>query len=213
VDAIVPWLQLSAEGPWLYVVVILLVIADAFLVVLPSETVVVALGSLAFSTGAPNIAGLLAVAAVGAIIGDNLCYLIGRSIGTDRFRWMRRPRIHAAFGYARRALTRRPASVILTARYIPFARIAVNLTAGATGFSYRTYLPLTLIAGTSWAVYNCFIGALFGTWLAAYPVVAVIVSVVVAISLGVAIDVLVGRFSRRGNTDNGQDDGVDPSAA
>lgn len=196
------WLQLAAEGPWLYVVVILLVIADAFLVVLPSETAVVALGSLAFSTGAPNIAGLLAVAAVGAVIGDNLCYLIGRSIGTERFRWMRRPRIHAAFAYARRSLTRRPASVILTARYIPFARIAVNLTAGATGFSYRTYLPLTVVAGASWAVYNCFIGALFGAWLAAYPVVAVIVSVVVAVTLGILIDAVLGRVTRRRSADD-----------
>ncbi|MBG6056346.1 membrane protein DedA with SNARE-associated domain [Salinibacterium sp. CAN_S4] len=196
-DGIAPWIQLAAEGPWLYVGVMLLVIADAFAVVLPSETVVVALGSLAFSTGAPNILLLLAVAALGAVIGDNLCYLIGRSVGTDRFRWMRRPRIHAAFDYARRALTRRPASLILTARYVPFARIAVNLTAGATGFPYRSYLPLTLVAGASWALYNCFIGALFGAWLAAYPVVAVIVSVLVAISLGVAIDGIMGRLSRR----------------
>ena len=200
-DGIAPWIQVAAQGPWLYIVVILLVIADAFVVVLPSETVVVALGSLAFSTGAPNILLLLAVAAVGAVIGDNLCYLIGRRIGTDRFRWMRRRRIHAAFDYARRALTRRPASLILTARYVPFARIAVNLTAGATGFSYRSYLPLTLVAGASWAVYNCGIGALFGAWLAAYPVVAVIVSVLVAIALGVAIDAVAGWFSRRKTAD------------
>ena len=201
-DGIAPWIQLAAQGPWPYIVVILLVIADAFVVVLPSETVVVALGSLAFSTGAPNILLLLAVAAVGAVIGDNLCYLIGRRIGTDRFRWMRRPRIHAAFDYAHRALTRRPASLILTARYVPFARIAVNLTAGATGFSYRSYLPLTLVAGASWAVYNCVIGALFGAWLAAYPVVAVIVSVLVAISLGVAIDAVAGWLSRRKTADS-----------
>jgi membrane-associated protein len=202
-DGIAPWLHLVSQGPWLYVGVILLVIADAFVVVLPSETVVVALGSLAFSTGAPNIALLLAVAAVGAVIGDNLCYLIGRSIGTERFRWMRRPRIHAAFGYARRSLALRPASLILTARYVPFARIAVNLTAGATGFSYRRYLPLTLVAGFTWAVYNCFIGALFGAWLAANPVVAVIVSVMVAVTLGIMIDVVVGRLTRHRNVDEG----------
>lgn len=202
-DGITPWLHLVSQGPWLYVGVILLVIADAFVVVLPSETVVVALGSLAFSTGAPNIALLLAVAAVGAVIGDNLCYLIGRSIGTERFRWMRRPRIHAAFGYARRSLALRPASLILTARYVPFARIAVNLTAGATGFSYRSYLPLTLVAGFSWAVYNCFIGALFGAWLAAYPLLAVVVSVAVAITLGITIDALVARFSKRRRAEGG----------
>jgi membrane protein DedA with SNARE-associated domain len=172
-----------------------LVVADAFLVILPSETAVVALGSLALSTGAPNIWLVLATAAIGAIVGDNICYQIGRRVGTDRFRWMRGPRVQAAIGYARTALERRPASLILTARYIPFARIAANLTAGATGFSYRRYFPLTVIAGISWATYNCLIGAFFGAWLAEYPVLAVVISVVVAIAIGITIDTITARLA------------------
>jgi len=186
-----------AQSPWLYAVVFVLVVADAFIVVLPSETVVVALGSLAMSTGSPNVWMLIPVAALGAIVGDNLCYFIGRRIGTERFGWMRRPRIQAAIGHARTALHKRPASLILTARYIPFARIAANLTAGATLFPYRRYLPLTIVAGSGWAVYNCVIGALLGAWLSSYPVLAVAISVVVAIGLGILIDTLAARFARR----------------
>ena len=191
------WIEVADHSAWLYVAVFALVVADAFVVVLPSETVVVALGALAFSTGSPNIWLLLPVAAAGALVGDNACYAIGRRIGIDRFRWMRRPRIHSAFDYAGRALRLRPASLILTARYVPFARIAVNLTAGATGFSYRRYLPLTVVAGASWAVYNSLIGAFFGAWLANYPVLAVIASVLVAVTLGIGIDALVARVARR----------------
>lgn len=191
------WIELAAQGPWLYAALFVLVVADAFAVVLPSETAVVALGSLAFSTGSPYIWLLLPVAAAGAVVGDNLCYAIGRRVGTDRFAWMRRPRIHFAFDYAARALERRPASLILTARYIPFARIAVNVTAGATGFAYRRYLPLTVVAGASWAIYNSVVGAFFGTWLSANPLLAVVVSVVVAVVLGLAIDAVVSRLGRR----------------
>jgi membrane-associated protein len=194
---VVQWIELAAQGPWLYVALFVLVVADAFAVVLPSETAVVALGSLAFSTGSPNIWLLLPVAAAGAVVGDNLCYAIGRRVGTDRFAWMRRPRIHSAFEYAARALERRPASLILTARYIPFARIAVNVTAGATRFAYRRYLPLTVVAGVSWAIYNSVVGAFFGTWLSANPLLAVVVSVVVAVVLGLAIDAVVSRLNRR----------------
>jgi membrane-associated protein len=197
VDGVVQWIELAAQGPWLYAALFVLVVADAFAVVLPSETVVVALGSLAFSTGSPNIWLLLPVAAAGAVVGDNLCYAIGRRVGTDRFEWMRRPRIHSAFEYAARALERRPASLILTARYIPFARIAVNVTAGATGFTYRRYLPLTVVAGVSWATYNSVVGAFFGTWLSANPLLAVVVSVVVAVVLGLTIDAVVSRLTRR----------------
>ena len=199
-DDSLQWIDLAARGPWLYAVVFGLVIADAFVVVLPSETLVVALGSLAFSTGSPNIWLLLPVAAAGAVVGDNACYWIGRRIGIDRFRWMRRPRIHSAFDYAGRALQQRPASLILTARYVPFARIAVNLTAGATGFAYRRYVPLTLVAGTSWALYNCVVGALFGAWLSDFPVLALVVSVVVAVLLGIGIDALIARVATQRTT-------------
>ena len=194
-DAITAWLEQVAASPWLAAVLFVLVVADAFLVVLPSETFVVALGSLALSTGAPPIALVLAVATAGAVVGDNACYWIGRRIGTERFRWMRHPRIAAAIEHARVALRRRPAAIILTARYIPFARIAANLTAGATRFAYRRYLPLTLIAGAGWALYNCLIGALFGTWFSANPLLAIVLSVIVAIALGVAIDTITARLT------------------
>lgn len=196
-DAISAWLEQAAASPWLAPVLFVLVVADAFLVVLPSETFVVALGSLALSTGAPPIVLVLAVATAGAVVGDNACYWIGRRIGTERFAWMRRPRIAAAIEHARAALRRRPASIILTARYIPFARIAANLTAGATRFAYRRYLPLTLIAGAGWALYNCLIGALFGAWLSANPVLAIVLSVIVAIALGIAIDTITARLTAR----------------
>ena len=191
------WIEQAGQGPWLYLLLFALVVADAFIVVLPSETLVVALGSLALSTGSPNIWLVLPIAAIGAVIGDHLCFLLGRSIGVTRFRWMRHPRVQSAIDRVRGTLHRRAASVILTARYIPFARIAVNLTAGAAGFPYRRYLPLTLVAGVCWAVYNCVIGAVFGAWLSAYPIVAVVVSVLVAIALGIAIDAVIGRLSAR----------------
>lgn len=196
-DAVLEWLTAAAGTPWLYLGVFALVVADAFTVILPSETVVVALASLALSTGQPSLWLLIPVATLGAIVGDNLCYAIGRRIGTTRFRWMRRPRVAAAIDYARRSLERRPAALILTARYIPFARIAANLTAGATGFSYRRYLPLTIVAGAGWAIYNCVIGALFGAWLAEFPIIAIVISVAVAIALGVTIDAVTARWAAR----------------
>ena len=194
---VLDWLTAVGDSPWLYLVLFALVVADAFLVVLPGGAVVVALGSLALSTGSPSIWIVLPVAALGAVVGDNLCYWIGRRIGADRFRWMRRPRIASAIEYARVALQKRPASLILTARYIPFARIAVNLTAGTTGFVYRRYLPLTIVAGVGWALYNCLIGALFGAWLSSNPLLAIVLSVAVAVTLGIAIDAVTARVSAR----------------
>src|SRR5690606_36471217 len=119
----------------------------------PSETVLVAAAAAAASTGGTNIVLLAAVAATGAMIGDNIAYAIGRGLGTRRFGWMRRPRVAAAFDRAERTLARNGAGLILGARYIPVGRVAVNMTAGALRYPWRRFLPLSALAGLSWAVY------------------------------------------------------------
>jgi membrane-associated protein len=186
-----------ASSPWIYPALFLLVVADAFLVVLPSETVVVALGALAGATGQPAVLLLVPVAAVGAMVGDSLCYLIGRRIGIDRWGWQRRGPIAAALTRVRATVLVRPAVLIFTARYIPYARIAVNLSAGAVGLPVRRFLPLTAAAGSAWALYNLGVGALFGTALSDTPVLAIAVSVVVAVVFGITVDLVVQRLAAR----------------
>jgi membrane-associated protein len=195
VEDLTAWLVESAASPWIYPVLFGLIVADAFLVVVPSETLVVAFGALAASTGEPSVALLMPVAAVGALLGDLLCYLIGRRIGIDRWAWQRTGRVAAALARARRTVLTRPAVLIFTARYIPYARIAVNLSAGASGLPLRRFIPLAATAGTAWAAYNIAVGALFGRALPDTPLLAIGLSVVVAIVLGVAVDLVVQRHS------------------
>jgi len=197
VDVVLQVVLSLAESPWVYPLVFLLTLADAFLVIVPSETVVVGLAAISATSGEPNLVALTPLAAVAAVIGDSLTYALGRRLGSDRFRWQRRPKIVAATEWARLALTKRAAVVLLTARFVPFGRIAVNITAGATGFSYRRFLPLTAIAGCVWALYNVAIGALFGTWFHDNPLLAIALSIVVAIGAGILVDVASARIARR----------------
>lgn len=191
------WLLSIAGSPWIYAALFLLVVADAFLVVLPSETLVVALGALAAAGGEPSVLLLVPVAAVGALVGDSLCYLIGTRIGIDRWAWQRRGRVAAALARARATVLSRPAVLIFTARYIPYARIAVNLSAGAAGLPVRRFLPLAAAAGTAWAIYNVAVGAAFGTALPGNPVLAIVLSVAVAVVLGITVDLVTQRLSKR----------------
>jgi membrane protein DedA with SNARE-associated domain len=118
-----------ARSAWALPLLFGLVLADAFLVVVPGEAAVTAFGALAVSHGDPSLVGVVVVASVAALCGDAACYLLGRTIGLRRWRWMRRPQVQAAFAWAHARLERRAALVLFTARFIPFARIAVNLTA------------------------------------------------------------------------------------
>jgi len=192
------WIAGLAASPWVLPILFGLVVADAFLVVLPSETVVVALGALAATTGAPALGAVIPVAAIGALVGDGLCYLIGRRIGVERWRWQREGRVGAALGRVRAVVHRRTAVLVFTARYVPFARIAVNLAAGAGRVPLRRFLPLSLAAGICWAGYNVAVGAIVGSALHDAPLVAVTISIPIAIVLGLVVDrVVAGLDARR----------------
>jgi len=188
------WLDALAASPWLIPALFALVVGDAFLVVLPSETAVVALGALWATTGSPALAPIVVAAAVGVVVGDGLCYLIGRCIGLERWRWQREGRIGAAIARVRAAVHRRTAVLVFTARYVPFARIAVNLAAGAGRVPLRRYLPLSVFAGVAWACYNVAIGAIVGSAIHDAPVLAIAISIPVAILLGLAVDRVVARL-------------------
>ena len=140
------WITDLAASAWLVPALFALVVGDAFLVVLPSETAVVALGALWAVTGAPPLAGVLVAAAAGAVVGDGLCYAIGRRVGLDRWRWQRGGRIGRSIARVQATVHRRTAVLVFTARYVPFARIAVNLAAGAGRVPLRRYLPLSFAA-------------------------------------------------------------------
>ncbi|MDF2492252.1 MAG: hypothetical protein K0Q58_830, partial [Microbacterium sp.] len=180
-----------AAGSWALPLLAALVLGDAFLVVIPGEAAVTAAGALAAATGSPPLAAVVAVAAAAAFAGDVLCYVVGRRVGLDRWRWMRHPRVRSAFDWAGVRLAGRTASALFVARFIPFARLALNLTAGATRVPAARYLPVAALAATGWALYQAVVGAIVASIVPGGPVVAVVVSVVVALALGFALDLLL----------------------
>jgi len=183
----------QASALWVYPLLFTVCIVDGFFPPVPSESVLVTLASLSGSTGRPHLWLVVVLAALGAIIGDNIAYTIGRAVDTERFRWMRRPRARAAFAWARRGLDKRGAAVIVTARYVPIGRIAVNMTAGATRYPRRKFVPLTVLAGTTWALYSTLMGRLVGGWFESQPLLGAAVSICVAVVLGVGIDHVIQR--------------------
>ncbi|GAB3599805.1 DedA family protein [Microbacterium tumbae] len=183
----------ALAGPWALSAMSLLVLGDAFFVVVPGEIAVTALGAFAISTGSPPLWAVILCAAAAAAAGDLLCYGIGRSVGLERWGWMRAERVQAAQLWARRRLDSGTAVVLFTARFIPFARLAINLVAGATRISLPRYLGLVLLAATGWAAYQAAVGALVAAIVPGGPVVALVVSVVVAVCIGALIDLVLRR--------------------
>jgi membrane protein DedA with SNARE-associated domain len=98
--------------------------------------------------------------------------------------------------WAKRRLARSTAAVVFPARLIPFARIALHLTAGAARLPAPRSRGLCALAACAWAVYQSFIGAAMARLLPAYPVAAVLLSIAIALLVGWALDaVLTRRFA------------------
>jgi len=187
-----------ASSPLVLLVAFLVVVLDGFFPPVPSETVVVALASIGFATGAPNPWLVLLAAALGSFVGDNIAFTIGRRLGIDRFRFARGPRVAALLDRVRGTLVNRSASTILTARFIPVGRVAVNVLAGSSAFPRRRFVVLSAMSGIGWAAYSVLVGVLAGAWLHDQPLLGAAVAVVAALGIGLVIDRVAQRIGRDG---------------
>lgn len=187
----------AISSPWLYAVMFAVAVIDGFFPPIPSETVLVAAAAVAVSAGSTNLVLLCAIAAIGAAIGDNIAFAIGRSIGIRRFSWMRRPRVAASFDWASRALSRSGAGLIIGARYIPVGRVAVNMSAGALRYPRRSFIPLSVVAGALWAAYSACIGLVAGNLVKDNPLLGAVIGIVLALVIGFVIDRAAAARRRR----------------
>jgi membrane protein DedA with SNARE-associated domain len=203
-DAVNELIAQAAASPWVYLVVFAVVLVDAIFPPVPSESVVIAGAAAAAAVGQPSLPLLLLCAAAGAVAGDNLTFAIGRAVPLERLPMLRRPRWRAAFDRARQGVRSRAGLLILSARYIPVGRVAVNLVAGASGLSRRRFLLLSVLGGSSWALYSATLGVVAGHWLHGNALLAVVVGVAGGLVLGVAVDLVIRLVSRRRSIGRGR---------
>ncbi len=172
--------------------------ADGFFPPVPGETVIIMMAVGAETGQAVNLALVILVAALGAWCGDQVAYVLGRSLGTSRVPFLRGPRGQRAVAWAARSFERRGASVVLGARFVPVGRMAVNVTAGAVGFSRRRFMGLSAVASLAWAAWSVLLGVVAAQPLGDHPLVAVAVGIVVGTVLGFVVDRVLTAWAARG---------------
>src|SRR5699024_8252473 len=186
-----------AASPWVLAVLFVCCVIDGFFPPIPSESLVIALTSLAISHEAPHIAWIALVAALGAFVGDNIAYLIGTKLPIERFRIFRSRRGKKTLAWAEYTLARRGAVFILAARYVPVGRVAVNMTAGAVGYPYRRVIPIAGTAAARWSGYSILLGVSAGAFLHKHPIIGVLVGVVLGVIIGILVDYIVRKILNR----------------
>jgi membrane protein DedA with SNARE-associated domain len=189
------WALALAASPWIFLVVFLLAAVDGFFPPIPSESVVIGLAALGMSQGTPNMWLLVLVAALGAFTGDQLAYQIGSRVTGRGPRLLRSGRARSGVRRAEDVLARRGAAFIIAARFVPVARVAVNMTAGAVGYPRRRFVGLAAIASASWAAYAALIGIGAGAWFGSHMMLGIVVGVVGGVAIGVLVDQVLRRVT------------------
>jgi membrane protein DedA with SNARE-associated domain len=135
--------------PLLFVVVML----ESFGIPLPGETALILFGVLA-SQGNYSIACVIAIAAVAAIVGDNLGYwLIGRLGGRALFRrnrWLKRWS-DSLLPRAERIMQRHGGKTVFFGRFIAILRFTAAWVAGLGRMPWWRFLFWNAAGGIAWA--------------------------------------------------------------
>jgi membrane-associated protein len=172
--------------------------ADVLLPLIPSETIVITASVLA-AQGDLLIWVIVPVVALGAFVGDNLSYWLGRKIGDPTAdRLFADEKGQARLKWAEEALCRRGAILIGVGRFIPGGRTVTTFAAGTLEMPYRQFVLADAVAASLWALYVSMLGYLGGEafnenlWL---PLAA---SFGAAMAVGAGFEIWRRLQSRRG---------------
>jgi membrane-associated protein len=189
-EAIIDLVHGAMGSPWVYAALLAFAALDGFFPLVPSESLVITAGVFA-ANGEPILPVVILVAAAGAFAGDHVSYAFGRTAG-DRLIKRSRPgtRKRSAFDRAGRVLASRGGLIIVVCRYIPGARTAITLTAGAVRLPLRTFSFFDGIAALSWAAYSALVGYIGGAAFEDDPIKGLVLGLGLALTVTAAVEVV-----------------------
>src|SRR6266550_8006074 len=129
----------------------------------PGETILLAAGFFAAS-GHFNIALVMAIACLGAVLGDNAGYFIGRKLGRatllriGRFVCLTPKRLVMFETF----FAQHGDKTILVARFITGLRVFAALLAGASKMRWRVFFVYNVAGALLWSIVITTLGYLFG---------------------------------------------------
>jgi membrane-associated protein len=155
----------TTYGPWIYVVLFLIVFLETGLVVtpfLPGDSLLFATGALA-GAGVIDIFGVLTLLTAAAVIGDNTNYFIGRFVGPRVFTEHRRLLKHEHLLRTQRFYEKHGGKAVVIARFMPIIRTFAPFVAGVGQMRYLRFLAFDVGGGILWVWSFGLLGYFFGS--------------------------------------------------
>ena len=156
-------------GTLTYVILFLIVFVETGLVImplLPGDSLLFAVGALAASAAEGqgiNIAFVIPLLIVAALLGDNVNYFIGKTFGTqiakrEKILFFKREYLTKTEAY----YAKHGGQTVIIARFIPIIRTLAPFVAGAGSMNYTKYILYCIVGAIVWVVGITMLGYLFG---------------------------------------------------
>jgi membrane-associated protein len=192
VDALV---AMVTDSPVTYLVILLLAAADPILPIIPAEAAVTAAAVLA-GQGQLTLVWVMLAAGIGAFLGDNIVYWIGRLAGRPVIERVLRGRADQ-LASAEASFERRGGILIIVGRFVPGGRTLSSVSAGALRFSWPRFIAWDALAATIWAVQATLPGYIGGVVIADRPWLAMVVGFALSLALAGGIALAQHWWQRR----------------
>ena len=178
--------MVSTYGSWTYGILFGIIFCETGLVVtpfLPGDSLLFAAGALA-GANALEIRVLVPLLIAAAVIGDNLNYIIGRSVGPRVFsaehnRFFNREHLTRTHEF----YERHGGKMLVLARFVPIVRTFAPFVAGIARMRYARFLAFSVAGGTLWVSSFSLLGYFFGSLPIVQENFSIAVIAVILISL------------------------------
>ena len=148
--------QLASIGPlFFYVIAFLVMYIESGIMLgffLPGDSLLFSAGLVAASNNSIDIALLCLIVFLGAFIGDQTGYVIGRKYGRPYIDKKNSPRMQRIIERAERFYEQSGWWAVVAARYFPWIRTFVPPIAGAAKMRYYSFLTANAVGALLWSV-------------------------------------------------------------
>jgi membrane-associated protein len=161
------------DSPLTYLVILAMAAIDVLVPIIPAEATVTAAAVLA-GQGQLNIIWVMLAAGIGAFIGDNVAYWIGRAAGRPLVQRVLRGNT-AQLDLVQQQFDRRGGIFVIVGRFIPGGRTAVAVGAGVLHFSWPRFVLYDAAAAVIWALQAALPGYIGGSLIQDQPWLAMVI--------------------------------------
>lgn len=190
VDSLVGFLEQLMTTPLFYPLLSLLITLDALCPMVPSETVLNLSGAFSGSQGVPDVRWIFAAAAIGAVIGDNLCFMLGGRLIRVVNQLDPESRAGKTIEWVRSNMNKRAGVTIIVARFLPWARWVATIVLGSVRYNWFLFFLYDTIGVMMWVTIGVGVGYVGGAIMSDYPLLAMVVGVILGSLVGLAIQKL-----------------------